>query len=102
MIQIIRLNYKDDKDASTSISVKMCSSIENAKQVILANVCVDFDGNWKSLTDAAKELANDLDSCNWGEDNNTFSWFDNGKGETYIICGLDRGNMKWQNIGEIA
>lgn len=101
MIQIIRLTYKDDKDASTSISVKMCSSIENAKKVILTNVCIDFDGKWKTLADAAKELSNDLESCTWDEDNNTFSWFDNGKGETYIICELDRGDTKWQNIGEI-
>jgi hypothetical protein len=102
MIQIIRLSYHDDKDTSTSVGIKICSSVDNAKKVILSNVCVDFDENWKSLKEAAKELRKCLWHCSWDEEEKTFTWLDNGKGETYIICELDRGNMKWQNIGEIS
>jgi hypothetical protein len=102
MIQIIRLTYHDDKDGSTSLAVKMCGSLENAKKVILTNVNTDFDGEWKSLNEAATELSNDLICCVWDENSKTFHWYDDGKGETYIICELERGETKWQNIGEIS
>jgi hypothetical protein len=102
MIQIVRFSYHDDSDCSTSLAIKICSSIDNAKKVILANVCVDFDGKWKTLKGAARELNRDLEHCYWDEEEKTFTWLDNGKGESYIICELDRCETKWQNIGEIA
>ena len=102
MIQIIRLTYHDDKDGSTSLAIKMCGSIDNAKEVILANVNTDFDGEWESLNEAATELSKDLVCCVWDKGSKTFHWYDDGKGETYIICELERCETKWQNIGEIA
>lgn len=102
MIQIIRLIYHDDNDGSTSLAIKMCGSLENAKKVILANVNTDFDGEWESLNEAATELSKDLVCCVWDKDSKTFHWYDDGEGETYIICELERGETKWQNIGEIV
>jgi hypothetical protein len=54
------------------------------------------------LNEAATELSFDLDNCVWDEDNKSFSWYDNGKGETYIICEIEKGSFEWQHIGEIS
>ena len=102
MIQIVRLTYNDDKDASVVLDIKICSSIDNAKKSILFNLCVDFDGEWNSLESAAKELCDDLSECSWDEDSKVFHWMDNGKGERYIICEIEKGSLEWQHIGEIA
>lgn len=104
MIQIVRFSYHDDSDCSTSVEVMPCASIMSAKEVILNEINKGFEGDWKSLGDAAKELNHDLVICIWDEEENTFAWYDNGKGETYIIGRINERelNTKWQNIGEIA
>lgn len=102
MIQIIRLTYNDDKDASTNIDVMACSSKDCAKEIILNEINDEFDGKWKSLKDAAAELNNDLEHGHWDEDN-TFSWFDNGKGETYIVGSVETHDLNrgFTHFGEI-
>ena len=85
MVQIIRFTYHDDKDASTSVEVMVCSSIEAAKEIILKEINEGFEGNWKSLKEAAKDLDSELNDCTWDEDGRCFTWMDNGKGESYNI-----------------
>jgi len=104
MIQIIRLTYHDDNDGSTSVDIMPCASIMSAKEIILKEINKELEGNWKSLNEAATELVNDLTSCAWDEDNKTFHWYDNGKGETYIVGRINERelNTNWQNIGEIS
>jgi hypothetical protein len=107
MIQLIKIEYRDDKDASKSIEVMVCSSISAAKEV--NKLCLsDFeeDGETfgkKSLDEIASILDNEIEECSWNEENKTFSWFDNGKGETYIIARVNMRevNNKFQRIGEI-
>ena len=101
MVQIVRIEQIDDMYASMYVSVMPCSSIEKAKETILGIVNMDFDGNWESLTDAASELNCDIEHCNW--DGNTFRWFDNGKGDTYIIANVNEKEMdgEFQNFGTI-
>ena len=108
MIQIIRLTYHDDSDGSTSIDVMPCASIMSAKEIILIEINKGFEGDWKSLNEAATDLNDDLASCSWDEDNKAFSWYDNGKGETYIIGRINERELNtkwqkfWQNFGEIS
>ena len=99
MVQIVRIEQVDDANASMYISVMPCSSIEKAKETILDIINMDFDGNWGSLTDAASELNNDLEHCNW--DGNTFRWFDNGQGDAYIIGSVNEKEMEFQKFGTI-
>lgn len=104
MIQIIRLTYHDDKDGSTSIAIMPCASIMSAKEIILKEVNKGFEDDFKSLNEAATELSKDLVCCVWDEESNTFHWYDNGKGETYIVGRINERelNTNWQNIGEIS
>ena len=94
MIQIIRITFNDDKDASMSIDVMVCSAIDAAKEIILGEINKGFDGNWKTLSDAASELCEEIYHCEYDEKNMSFSWEDNCKGETYKIC---RINMREVN-----
>lgn len=100
MIQIVRITFNDDKDASTSVDVMVCSSIDAAKEIILGEINKGFDGKWKSLPEAAKELNKDLTNCTWNEDEKDFMWFDNGKGENYMIGRINERavNTKFQRI----
>ena len=104
MIQIIRFTYNDDKDGSTSIAIMPCASIMSAKEIILKEVNKGFEDDFKSLNEAATELGKDLVCCVWDEESNTFHWYDNGKGETYIVSRINERelNTNWQNIGEIS
>lgn len=103
MKQIIRFIVNDDKDGSVDVDIMPCASIMSGQDVILAEVNKGFDGNWKSLGDAAKELNNEITYCDWNEADKTFQWIDNGKGETYIISCINekKSNVKWQNIARI-
>ena len=98
MILIIRFTYKDDNVGSTDVDAMICHSKDIAKEIILNDINKSFDGKWKNLREAANELDNDIESCFFSEDENTFTWHDNGKGETYLIGEV---YTKFQNIGEI-
>jgi hypothetical protein len=101
MIQIIKISYNDDKDASTSIQVMVCSSIPCAKEVILNELNKDFEGKWKSLKEAALALNKELEHCVWFEDDRELTWMDNGKGVDYHIARIninDGVNVKYQTI----
>jgi len=101
MVQIIRVHQNDDKDASMNISVMVCSSINAAKEIILNIINMDFDGKWTNLTDAASELNNDLQACEWDE--KSFKWFDNGQSDTYTIGRVDvrKVNTQFQDFATI-
>lgn len=104
MIEIVKLTYHDDSNDSTSISVMACTSIEAAKEVILEAVNKGFEGDWKSLKDAADELNNELSGCSWNEESKVFYWYDNGKGETFFIgsvC-ITNLNREFNEFGEIC
>ena len=103
MILIIRFTYNDDNVSSTDVDVMECSSKDCAKEIILNDINKGFDGKWKNLREAANELHNDIKSCFFSEDENTFTWHDNGKGETYLIGRINERevNTKFQNIGVI-
>jgi hypothetical protein len=98
MIQIIKVAFNDDKDASTGISVMVCSSIPCAKEVILNELNKGFDGNWASLEEAALALNKELEHCVWFEKERELSWMDNGKGDEYTIARIDirEVNTKFQ------
>jgi hypothetical protein len=100
MIQIIKIVFNDDKDASTGIEVMVCSSIDAAKEVILKELNETFDGHWTSLKEAALALNKELEHCVWFEKERELSWMDNGKGDEYTIARIDirEVNTKFQKI----
>ena len=81
-----------------------CASIMSAKEIILKEVNKGFEDDFKSLNEAATELSKDLVCCVWDEESKAFHWYDNGKGETYIVGRINERelNTNWQNIGEIS
>lgn len=103
MIQIIRFTYNDDNIGTTNADVMVCSSKDCAKEIILDVINKGFEGKWKNLREAATELNNGLGGCFFSEDENTFTWHDNGKGETYLIGRINERevNTKFQSIGVI-
>ena len=103
MIQIIRLTYNDDNVGSTDVDVMVCSSKGCAKEIILNKMNENFNGKWTNLREAANELDNDIEGCFFSENENTFTWHDNGKGETYLIGSINirEVNTTFQNIGVI-
>ena len=103
MVQLTRITFNDDNYSSTDIDVMVCSSIPYAKEFILEGINKSFEGKWKSLEEAAKELGNDLSFCHWDENEKSFIWLDNGKGEKYIIANINirEVNTKYQHIGMI-
>jgi len=96
MVEIIKLAYHDDSDASTSVEIMVCSSIDAAKEILLKKINKDFEGNWASLKEAASELKDDLEYCDMT--GTSFTWLDNGKGETYHIGSVNvrEVNTKFQ------
>lgn len=102
MIQIVKLTYNDDNLGSIDAEVMPCASINTAKEIVLNEVNKIFEYNFKSLVEAVKKLSSDIDAS-WDEESKTFSWADNGKGETYIICKINERelNTKFQRIGRI-
>lgn len=100
MIQIIKIVFNDDKDASTGIEVMVCSSILAAQGVILDELNKGFDGNWASLEEAALALNKELDHCTWFEKERELTWMDNGKGVEYTIARINirEVNTKFQKI----
>ena len=103
MIEIIKFTYKDDSRATACINVKVCSSIPCAKVLILDEINMGFGGNWMSLSDAANDLKDELEECEWLEKEKIFVWADNGKKEVYFIGRINEReiNTKWQNIAVI-
>lgn len=100
MIQVIKIVFNDDKDASTGIEVMVCSSILAAQGVILDELNKGFDGNWASLEEAALALNKELDHCTWFEKERELTWMDNGKGVEYTIARINirEVNTKFQKI----
>ena len=103
MIQIIRLTYNDDNVGSTDVDVMVCSSKGCAKEIILNKMNENFNGKWTNLREAANELDNDIEGCFFSENENTFTWHDNGNGEKYNIVDINQKevNTKFQSIGVI-
>ena len=101
MIQIFKFTNSDDMLSTTHVDVMVCSSKDGAREIILNEINKDFEGNWKNLREAAMELNNDLGGRFFDED--TFTWHDNGKGETYLISRINEKevNTKFQNVGVI-
>lgn len=88
MIQIIKLHYNDDIDASVDAEFMVSSSIDKAKEIVLNTLKSDFsEDSWSSLEEAEKDLGESLYSASWH--NNIFTWWDNGQGDTYIIKEFD-------------
>jgi hypothetical protein len=84
MVVIVKISYQDDSYGSRSMEIMTCKSIFTAKQMV-ANTLKNEFGEFKkySLKNIAEELS-DLNAT-WDEEDLTFSWMDNGKGEEYII-----------------
>ena len=103
MIQIIKFSSNDDCVTSTDVSVMLCSSKDSAKEIILNEINKGFESNWKNLREASTELNNDIGGCFFSEDEDIFTWHDNGKGDTYLIGRINERevNTKFQNIGVI-
>ena len=103
MIEIIKLVHNDDSSGSTNVEAMVCSSIQSAEEIILEAVNKEFSAKWKSLKDAAFELGDDLTYCIWDKENKSFAWYDNGKGETYIIGDINTKEVDttFQIIGNI-
>lgn len=93
MVILVKITFNDDKDASTNVEAMPCSSINEAKYIILGELNKDFSSNWTSLKDAAKELNGDLDSCICSPDEKDFLWMDNGKGVNYLLGRVNERDM---------
>ena len=105
MIQIIKLTYNDDSYGTTDVEVMVCSSFDAAKEVILNVLNKDFEGSWKSLDEVAEELSEELTSASWDEEEKAFHWYEDGKGESYIIGRVNERkgvNVEFQNFGVIG
>ena len=103
MVLLVKFAYVDDSDSTIFTDVMICSSKDCAKEIILDIINKDFNGKWKNLREASNELDNDIEGCFFSENENTFTWHDNGKGETYLIGDVNvrEVNTKFQNIGVI-
>lgn len=94
---IIRKTYNDDMYGSIDIDIKMCESVEAAKNSILADCNKGFDADCKTLGELANLLLDsDLEEANSKEISATcefdFTWYDNGKGEEYTIVEVEKNN----------
>ena len=95
---IYKETFNDDKDASITQSIKVCSSIKEAKKIVLDEVNKDFEDEWGCLEDVTKDLLNDdiHSHC----DNNVFMWDDNGKGNIYRFVEIDTESKEYQVFDE--
>lgn len=103
MVLLVKFTYNDDNVGSTDVDVMVCSSKDCAKEIILNIINKDFDGKWKNLREASNELDNNIGGCFFSENEDTFTWHGNGKGETYLIGRINERevNTKFQSIGVI-
>lgn len=89
MIQIIKHIINDACEASVDTQVMVCSSEQKAKEIILKDINDGFEASWKSLKEAESELSKELEQCQCSENETSFVWFDNAKGESYDIVTID-------------
>lgn len=93
---IFKETFHDDSDGSITKSIKVCSSIEEAKKIVLEEVNKDFEDEWGCLEDVTKDLliGNVHSYC----DNDVFMWDDNGKGNVYRFVEIDTESKEYQVI----
>ena len=99
---IIRKTYNDDGDASTNLDIKVATSVESAKKILLDELNKGWGTNCKTLGELANLLLDsDLEDANSKEISSTcefdFYWYDNGKGEEFSIAEVGYGN-EYTNI----
>lgn len=94
---IYKETFNDDKDGSITKSIKVCSSIKEAKDIVLKEINKDFEDEWSCLEDVTEDLlVGDIHSyC----DNDVFMWDDNGKGNVYRFVEIDTESKEYQFIG---
>ena len=87
MVQIIKTTHIDDKDASKTIEIMVCSSKNTAREIVLNEINKGFNGNYQSFVEAVEDLKDELFHVSFGT--NEFIWNDNGKGEEYHIVKIN-------------
>lgn len=99
VVLIVKKTYIDDSDASMAIDVKVRDSIEAAKASILYELNKEFETSCNSFAELACVLADGgIDAKVEGDGtNDSFCWYDNGKGEEFHICeaGFDYINISF-------
>ena len=93
---IYKETFNDDKDASITKSIKVCSSIKEAKKIVLDEVNKDFEDKWGCLEDVTKDLL--IGGIHSYCDDNVFMWDDNGKGNVYRFVEIDTASKEYQVI----
>lgn len=99
IVLIYKETFNDDSEGSITKSIKVCSSIKEAKDIVLEEINKDFENDetkWESLEDATDDLLlSDIHSyC----DNDVFMWDDNGKGNVYRFVEIDTDSKEYQII----
>lgn len=83
MVQVIKLISVDDSNGTEYVEVMLCKDMEQAKERVLDEMNEVFESSFLTLEEAEEVLADELSLCVYG--GNTFEWFDNGNGVTYMF-----------------
>ena len=99
MVLLVKVTYNDDSDGSTNLDVMVCENAIRAEIRLEKIIQNEFDLNDKSLREIAEELNEEFVHCSWDNESKTFSWYDNGKGETFVIADVNEFKKDlFQNI----
>ena len=89
MVLILKTTQNDDSEASVTKSVKLCKSVEAAKQAIIKELKDGFElpEDCDTYAKIANELAASDIQCRVQGNGviDTIWWYDNGKGEQFDI-----------------
>ena len=95
---IIKRSYIDDSDATIITDAKLCNSIDESKAAVLAEQNEEWETQCKSFDELAQTLLEsgiDAGSKESGDDTEfDFFWYDNGKGEEFLIMDVDENYSK--------
>jgi hypothetical protein len=90
---IIKTSYTDDSEASEKKEIKVCQSVEAAKQSVVKELQEGFElpEDCNTYAKIANELANSgiMSRVSGNGDIDTIWWLDNGKGEQFDIIQMD-------------
>ena len=98
---IIKTSQDDDNEVPVKKEIKVCSSVEAAKQAVIDELQEEFELEEECNTYAriANELANSgiiCHVCGNSEFDNTIWWYDNDKGEQFDIIPMSDSEDYYQ------
>ena len=86
---IIKRTLIDDSDASVRTDAKLCNSIEEANAAVLAELNEEWETKCSSFAELADTLMDSDIDAGTKESGElidlAFYWYDNGKGEEFLI-----------------